>query len=93
MSDRALAAARLPERSFFRSLRERRHRIKEAPTGEQREASADLAGGRVAPALDAYQQAGRLQVADTRDAARADLLARYAADRAADPGHGQLMTC
>ena len=57
----------------------------------QREASADLAGGRVAPALDAYQQAGRLHVADTRDSARADLLARYAADRAADPGRGQLV--
>jgi ATP-dependent exoDNAse (exonuclease V) alpha subunit len=49
----------------------------------QREASEDLAGGRVAPALDAYEQAGeqagRLHVADTRDAARAELLARYAA--------------
>src|SRR6202166_518256 len=51
----------------------------------QREASEHLAGGRVAPALDAYQQAGRLHVADTRDAARAELLEQYAADRAADP--------
>ena len=57
----------------------------------QREASEHLAGGRVAPALDAYQQAGRLHVADTRDAARAELLKQYAADRAADPASGQLV--
>jgi Ti-type conjugative transfer relaxase TraA len=57
----------------------------------QREASEHLAGGRVAPALDAYQQAGRLHVADTRDAARAELLKQYAADRAADPARGQLV--
>jgi AAA domain len=57
----------------------------------QREASEHLAGGRVATALDAYQQAGRLHVADTRDAARAQLLAQHAVDRAADPGRGQLI--
>jgi len=57
----------------------------------QREASEHLAGGRVAPALDAYQQAGRLHVADTRDAARTELLEQYAADRAADPARGQLV--
>jgi len=57
----------------------------------QREASEDLAGGRVAPALDAYQQAGRLHIADTRDAARAELLTQYAVDRAAEPGRGQLV--
>jgi Ti-type conjugative transfer relaxase TraA len=57
----------------------------------QREASEHLAGGRVAPALDAYQQAGRLHVADTRDAARSELLKQYAADRAVDPARGQLV--
>jgi Ti-type conjugative transfer relaxase TraA len=57
----------------------------------QREASEHLADGRVAPALDAYQQAGRLHVADTRDAARAELLEQYATDRAADPARGQLV--
>ncbi|HEV3459966.1 MAG TPA: AAA family ATPase [Thermoanaerobaculia bacterium] len=57
----------------------------------QREASENLAGGRVAPALDAYQQAGRLHIADTRDAARAELLKQYAADRTAEPGRGQLV--
>src|SRR5579864_4079706 len=57
----------------------------------QREASEHLAGGRVAPALDAYHQAGRLHVADTREAARTELLRQYAADRAADPARGQLV--
>jgi hypothetical protein len=41
----------------------------------QREASENLAGGRVAPALDAFQQAGRLHAADTSAAARAELAA------------------
>ena len=57
----------------------------------QREASEDLAGGRVAPALDAYQQAGRLHVADTRDAARAELVGQHRADHAAAPERGQLV--
>jgi Ti-type conjugative transfer relaxase TraA len=57
----------------------------------QREASEDLAGGRVAPALDAYQQAGRLHVADTRDAARAELVGQHRADAAAAPERGQLV--
>jgi hypothetical protein len=51
----------------------------------QREASEHLAGGRVATALDAYNAAGRLHVADSRDAARAELLGQYVADRRAAP--------
>jgi len=57
----------------------------------QREASEDLAGGRVAPALDAYQQAGRLHVADTRAAARAELVGQHRADHAAAPERSQLV--
>ncbi len=57
----------------------------------QREASENLAGGRVASALDAYQQAGRLHLADTRAGARTELLAQVAADRVADPGSRQLV--
>ncbi|HVR06989.1 MAG TPA: hypothetical protein VMW75_02995 [Thermoanaerobaculia bacterium] len=56
-----------------------------------REASENLAGGRIASALDAYQQAGRLHLADTRAAARTELLAQVAADRATDPGSRQLV--
>jgi hypothetical protein len=57
----------------------------------QREASTHLAGGRVATALDAYEKAGRLHVAETRATARGELLARYVADRAAAPAGGQLV--
>jgi Ti-type conjugative transfer relaxase TraA len=57
----------------------------------QRQASEDLAGGRVSTALDAYQQAGRLHLADTRAAARAALLDQHRADRAAAPDGSQLV--
>ena len=45
----------------------------------------------MAPALDAYQQAGRLHVVDTRDAARAELVDQHRADHAAAPERGQLV--
>jgi hypothetical protein len=57
----------------------------------QREASEHLAGGRVSTALDAYHAAGRLHVADSRDAARAELLGQYVADRRAAPEREQLV--
>ena len=57
----------------------------------QREASENLAAGRVAPALDAYQQAGRLHVSETRDEARAELLKQHTADRGVTPDRGQLV--
>jgi AAA domain len=57
----------------------------------QRQASMDLASGRVARALDAYQGAGRLHVADTRAAARTALLDHHRADRAASTGGSQLV--
>ena len=47
----------------------------------QREASEHLAGGRVASALDSYEEAGRLHWADTRAAAQADLLRAYVAPK------------
>ena len=57
----------------------------------QREASENLAAGRVAPALDAYQEAGRLHVTATREGARAGLLKQYSADRREAPERGQLV--
>jgi hypothetical protein len=57
----------------------------------QREASEHLAGGRVASALDSYEEAGRLHWADSRAAAQADLLRAYAHDRTQDPGASQLI--
>jgi hypothetical protein len=57
----------------------------------QREASEHLAGGRIASALDSYEEAGRLHWADTRAAAQADLLRAYVHDRTQDPAATQLI--
>jgi Ti-type conjugative transfer relaxase TraA len=57
----------------------------------QRTASEQLARGRVASALDAYEAAGRLHWTDTRHAARTELVARYMADRQAQPEAAQLI--
>jgi Ti-type conjugative transfer relaxase TraA len=57
----------------------------------QREASAHLAAGRVATALDAYDGAGGLEWTDSRAAARDALVARYLADRAAAPDPARLI--
>jgi Ti-type conjugative transfer relaxase TraA len=58
---------------------------------EQRAASELLASGQVAPALDTYEQAGRLHWTDRRATAQAELLAAYAHDRRQNPGGGQLI--
>jgi hypothetical protein len=57
----------------------------------QREASAHLAAGRVATALDAYDTAGGLHWSETRAAAREALVERYLADRAAGPDQARLI--
>jgi len=57
----------------------------------QREASEHLAGGRVASALDSYEEAGRLHWTDARATAKAELLAAYAHDRRQDPSGAQLI--
>ncbi|HVT61804.1 MAG TPA: AAA family ATPase, partial [Thermoanaerobaculia bacterium] len=57
----------------------------------QREASEELARGRVATALDAYHRAGDLRVSDTRQSARAELLEQYTADRRAAPEAARLV--
>jgi hypothetical protein len=57
----------------------------------QRTASEQLARGRVASALDAYRAAGRLRWTETRQAAQAELLARYMADRREQPDAAQLI--
>lgn len=51
-----------------------------------RAATRDLANGRVGEALAAYTDAGIVQSADSRDAARAALIDRWDAERRADPG-------
>jgi Ti-type conjugative transfer relaxase TraA len=57
----------------------------------QRAASEHLAGGRVAAALDTYDDAGRLRWSDTRTAAQADLLGLYSHDRREHPDGSQLI--
>jgi hypothetical protein len=58
----------------------------------QRAASQDLASGRVAAALDAYEIAGRLHWTGTRDEARDELVRHYLEDRrAGSPDKAQLI--
>ncbi len=57
----------------------------------QRAASQDLARGRVAAALDAYEIAGRLHWTGTRAEAHTELVAHYLADRQGQPDPAQLI--
>ncbi|HEV3459847.1 MAG TPA: AAA family ATPase [Thermoanaerobaculia bacterium] len=57
----------------------------------QRTASEQLAGGRVAAALDTYEEAGRLHWSDSRATAQAELLGAHAQDRQQDPAGAQLI--
>ncbi len=51
----------------------------------QRDATRQLATGRTAEAVDAYDRQGHIHVAETRDQARSDLVDRWDRDRAASP--------
>jgi len=57
----------------------------------QRAASEQLAAGRIAAALDLYQDAGRLHWSGSRAAAQTELLDAYARDRRQDPGGTRLI--
>jgi hypothetical protein len=57
----------------------------------QRAASEELAGGRIASALDRYETAGRIHWVESRAAAREELLDRYTRDRREDAGGRQLI--
>ncbi|RYG89077.1 MAG: Ti-type conjugative transfer relaxase TraA [Alphaproteobacteria bacterium] len=52
----------------------------------QRDATRQLATGRTAEAVDAYDRQGHIHVADTRDQARSEVVDRWDRDRAASPG-------
>lgn len=56
-----------------------------------RAATRDLANGRVGEALAAYTDAGMVQSADSRDAARAALIDRWDAERRVDPGAARII--
>ncbi|MFA6117407.1 MAG: Ti-type conjugative transfer relaxase TraA [Sphingomonas sp.] len=52
----------------------------------QRDATRRLATGRTAEAIASYDERGRVHAAETRDAARADLVDRWDRDRVTSPG-------
>jgi hypothetical protein len=57
----------------------------------RRAAFEQLAGGRIAAALDRCEEAGRLHWSDSRAAARAQLLDSHTRDRRQDPGGARLI--
>ncbi|HEV3459791.1 MAG TPA: AAA family ATPase, partial [Thermoanaerobaculia bacterium] len=60
-------------------------------TAGRRAAFEQLAGGRIAAALDRCEEAGRLHWSDSRAAARAQLLDSHTRDRRQDPGGARLI--
>ncbi|AYJ86556.1 Ti-type conjugative transfer relaxase TraA [Sphingomonas paeninsulae] len=74
----------------FRSIAERHGAIEITEIRRQREdwqrdATRHLATGRTGEAVHAYDQTGHVHAADTRDAARADLIERWDRDRIGNP--------
>jgi len=74
----------------FRSLAERHGSVEITQVRRQREdwqrdATRHLATGRTAEAIAAYDERGRVHVADTRERARSELIERWDRDRAASP--------
>lgn len=57
----------------------------------QREATRQLATGRTAEALEAYDQRGMVHATPSRDAARAELIERWDRDRQANPDSSSLI--
>ncbi|HZG47852.1 MAG TPA: Ti-type conjugative transfer relaxase TraA [Allosphingosinicella sp.] len=74
----------------FRSIAERHgsveiRDIRRQQEGWQRSATRQLATGRTAEAVDAYDRRGHVHAAETRDEARQELIDRWDKDRAAEP--------
>ncbi|PJI88462.1 Ti-type conjugative transfer relaxase TraA [Sphingomonas koreensis] len=57
----------------------------------QRDATRQLATGRTAEAIAAYEDRGRIHAADTRDQARGELIERWDRDRRASPGSTRII--
>ena len=80
----------------FRSIAERQGHveiteIRRQQVDWQRDATRHLATGRTAEALDAYSANGMVQAAETRDAAREELIESWNRERAADPEHSWMI--
>ncbi len=65
--------------------------VRRQSEGWMREATRMFATGQTGDALAAYADAGMVHATDTRDAARAALIDRWAADRSACPGHSRII--
>ncbi|WP_336975232.1 Ti-type conjugative transfer relaxase TraA [Sphingobium aromaticiconvertens] len=80
----------------FRSLAERHGwaeigEIRRQREDWQRDATKALATGRTGEAVHAYEAYGMVQVADTREQARSDLVDRWDAQRLADPEQSRII--
>jgi len=80
----------------FRSIAERHGGVEITAIRRQREdwqrdATRQLATGRTGEAVRAYEQAGHVHAAETRDQARADLVDRWDRDRTAAPAASRII--
>ena len=80
----------------FRSLHERHGgveigEVRRQHEGWQREATRELATGRTGDAIRAYDEAGMVHGAATREAARAELVDRWDRDRQTRPGDARII--
>ncbi|AJA11207.1 conjugal transfer relaxase TraA [Sphingopyxis fribergensis] len=79
----------------FRSLHERHGgveigEVRRQHEGWQREATRELATGRTGDAIRAYDEAGMVRAAETREAARAQLVEYWDRDRKIDPNASRI---
>ncbi|WP_425998229.1 Ti-type conjugative transfer relaxase TraA [Caulobacter sp. DWR1-3-2b1] len=80
----------------FRSIAERHNHVEITQVRRQhedwhRDATRQLATGRTGEALASYEARGMVHVAETRDQAREDLVARWDRDRIAEPGKSRII--
>jgi len=80
----------------FRSIHERHGgveigEVRRQHEGWQREATRKLATGRIGDAIRAYDGAGMVHAADTREAARGELIDRWDRDRQANPDASRII--
>ena len=80
----------------FRSLHERHGGVEIGEVRRQREewqreATRELATGRTADAIHAYHEAGMVRAAETREAARAELVEHWDRDRKLDPNANRII--
>ena len=80
----------------FRAIHERHggveiSEVRRQHEGWQQEATRHLATGRTGLAIQAYDERGMVHVAETREAARGDLIDRWDRDRQASPGDARII--